>query len=63
VAAVIGLIAYTPSLERLEKQHFRAFIAVLVAIVGFVFVIFSTGGYIGNLVGPRLRELELASSP
>ena len=63
VAAVIGLIAYTPSLERLEKQHFHAFIAVLVAIVGFVFVIFSTGGYIGNLVGPRLRELELASSP
>jgi hypothetical protein len=63
VAAVIGLIAYTPSLERLEKQHFRAFIAVLVAIVGFVFVIFSTGSYIGNLVGPRLRELELASSP
>jgi len=63
VAAVIGLIAYTPSLERLEKRHFQAFVAVLVAIVGFVFVIFSTGTYIGTLVGPKLRELELASSP
>jgi len=63
VAAVIGLIAYTPSLERLEKQHFRAFAAVLVAIVGFVFVIFSTGTYIGNLVGPTLLELERKSSP
>ena len=63
VAAVIGLIAYTPSLERLEKQHLRAFIAVLVAIVGFVFVIFSTGTYIGNLVGPTLLELERKSSP
>jgi hypothetical protein len=28
-----------------------------------VFVIFWTGGYIGNLYGPKLRELELSSSP
>jgi len=63
VAAVIGLIAYTPPLERLEKRHFRAFISVLAAIVGFVFVIFSTGTYIGNLVGPTLLELERKSSP
>src|SRR5260221_9601268 len=63
VAAIIGLIAYAPSIERLEKQHFRAFIAVLVAIVGFVFVIFSTGTYICNLVGPTLLELERNSSP
>src|SRR5476651_2104558 len=32
VAAIIGLIAYTPSLERLEKRHFYSFIAVLVAL-------------------------------
>ena len=63
VAAVIGLIAYTPPLERIEKKHFRAFVAVLIAIVGFVFVIFSTGNYIGNLVGPTLLELEQKSSP
>ena len=63
VAAVIGLIAYTPSLERLEKRHFRAFLAILLALVGFVYVIFWTGGYIGNLYGPKLRELEQASSP
>jgi len=63
VAAVIGLIAYAPSLEGCEKRHFRAFIALLVALVGFVYVIFWTGGYIGNLYGPKLRELELSSSP
>jgi uncharacterized membrane protein YhaH (DUF805 family) len=63
VAAVIGFIAYTPSLERLEKRHFHAFIALLVALVGFVYVIFSTGTCIGNLYGPKLRELELSSSP
>jgi hypothetical protein len=63
VAAVIGLIAYAPSLERLEKSHIRAFVALLFALVGFVSVIFWTGGYIGNLYGPKLRELEQASSP
>jgi hypothetical protein len=63
VAAVIGLIAYTPSLERLEKRHLHAFIALLLGLVGFVYVIFWTGGYIGNLYGPKLRELELSSSP
>ncbi len=63
VAALIGLIAYTPSLERLEKSHFRAFIAVIVALIGFVYVIFWTGGYIGNLYGPDLRALEIKSSP
>lgn len=63
VAAVIGLIAYTPPLEHLEKRHFRAFIALLLGLVAFVYVIFWTGGYIGNLYGPKLRELELSSSP
>ncbi|HUJ71669.1 MAG TPA: hypothetical protein VLZ30_05460 [Verrucomicrobiae bacterium] len=63
VAAVIGLIAYAPSLERLEKRHFHAFAVLLIAVVGFAFVVFWTGGYIGGLVGPKLRELELSSSP
>jgi hypothetical protein len=63
VAALIGLIAYAPSLERLERRHFSAFAVLLVAILGFSFVLFTTGGYIGNLVGPKLRELEFSSSP
>jgi hypothetical protein len=63
VTATIGIVAYAPSMERLEKRHFRAFIALLVALVGFVYVIFSTGNYIGNLYGPKLHELELSSSP
>ena len=63
VAAMIGIVAYAPSMERLEKQHFREFVALLVALIGFVYVIFSTGNYIGNLYGPKLHELELSSSP
>ena len=63
VAALIGLIAYAPSLERLEVRHFRAFVAVLIVTVGFGFVVFISGNYIGDLYGPKLRELELSSSP
>ena len=63
VAAVIGLIAYAPSLKRLETRHVWTFIAVIAALVGFVSVIFWTGGYVGNLYGPKLHELEAASSP
>src|SRR5450755_2228018 len=51
VSALFALVAFARTLKRYEKRHFRAFVVVLVAIVGFVFVIFSTGGYIGNLVG------------
>lgn len=63
VAAMIGIIAYAPSMERLEKRHFRAFIALFVALIGFVYILFSAGNHIGNLYGPKLRELELDSSP
>jgi hypothetical protein len=63
VAALIGLVAFAPSLKRLESHHIWAFVVVLLAVVGFGAVVIISGGYIGNLVGPRLHELELNSSP
>ncbi len=63
VAALIGLVAFAPSLKRLEARHFRGFIILLLAVIGFGAVVIVTGGYIGNLVGPTLRELEISSSP
>src|SRR5438552_9526415 len=63
VAALIGLIAYAPSLKRFESHHFWAFIVLLVAVIGFAVVLVHAGTYIGNQVGPKLRELESASSP
>jgi hypothetical protein len=63
VAALIGLMAFAPSLERLESRHFWSFIALTAAVVGFGVVLFVARGYIGDLVGPRLYELELSSSP
>ncbi len=63
VAALIGLVAFAPSLKRLESHHFWGFIVLVVAVIGFGWVVISAGGYLGGLVGPRLRELEAASSP
>ena len=63
VAGVLGVIAFAPSLERLEAHHRWALLALVLGLALFVFVLFDTGARIGTLVGPRLRELELSSSP
>jgi hypothetical protein len=63
VAALIGLVAYARSLERLELRHLWAFCALVLALVAFSAVLFWAGGRIGHVVGPRLEELESSSSP
>jgi hypothetical protein len=63
VAALIGLIAFAPSLKRLETRHFWGFLVLLLAVIGFGVVVIAAGGYIGGLVGPALHNLEAASSP
>jgi hypothetical protein len=63
VAGVLGVLAFAPSLERLETRHRWAFLALVVGLALFGFILFDTGSRIGSLVGPRLRELELSSSP
>jgi hypothetical protein len=63
VATVFALIAYAPPLRAFESRHFRASIAILIALVGFCVVLYDTSVQIGHLEGPRLRELELSSSP
>ena len=63
IGALIGLVAYAPSLERLESRHFRAFCIVFLAVIGFAVALIVAGERIGSLVGPALRELELSSSP
>jgi len=63
VAALFGLVAYAPSLERFESRHFWSFLATLIAVIGFGLVLYTTGARIGDVVGPQLRELELSSSP
>ena len=63
VAALFGLVAFARSLEKFEARHFWAFIVLLVVLAGFGVVLYTAGNHLGNLVGPTLHDLEVASSP
>ena len=63
VAAVLGLIAFARTIRRFESRHLWASIAILVALVAFGVVLYDASVHIGRLEGPRLRQLELSSSP
>ena len=63
VAAVLGLCGYLRSLERFESRHRWAALALLLALGGFGWAAYVAGLRLGDLVGPKLQELEAASSP
>jgi hypothetical protein len=63
VAAILGLIAFAPSIRDFQARHLRASIVLLVALSIFGWVLYDASLRLGRLEGPRLRELELASSP
>jgi hypothetical protein len=63
VAAMLAFIGYARSIRTFEARHVRVFIALAVAVALFALVLYQASVRIGHLEGPRLRELELASSP
>ncbi len=63
IAGLFGLVAFARSLERYEKRHVWAFVTLLLALIGFGFVLLMAGNQLGETMGPMLRELELSSSP
>jgi Kef-type K+ transport system membrane component KefB len=63
VAALLGLVAYAPALERFESHHRKAFVILALVVAGFGIVIYTTGVRVGHVVGPELHALELSSSP
>jgi hypothetical protein len=63
VAALLAFIAYARSIEKFERRHLRAFALLAIALLLFGAVLYDASIHIGNVAGPRLRELELASSP
>lgn len=63
VAGVLALFAYARSIKTFEARHVRAFVALAIALVVFAVVLYEGAVRIGNVAGPRLQQLELASSP
>jgi len=63
VAALFGMLGFARSVRRFEQHHFRAFLAVMLAMLAFLAVLYVAGERLGDVVGPSLRNLELASSP
>ena len=63
VAAALALVAYARTIRHFEARHVRAFIALAIAVGLFGFVLYDASMYLGTLEGPRLRQLELDSSP
>ncbi|MGZ4965004.1 MAG: hypothetical protein ACXWJB_14700 [Limisphaerales bacterium] len=63
VGAVLGLIAFAPSLRRFEVKHLWGAIILGLAVAAFGYVLVLAGNEVGHLVGPKLHELELQSSP
>ena len=63
VAGVLALFAYARTIKTFEKRHLRAFAVLAIALVIFGVVLYEGAVRIGNVAGPRLQQLELASSP
>ena len=63
VAALLALIGFATTLRTFEARHVRASIVLVIALIGFGIVMYDASMKLGQLAGPRLRELELASSP
>lgn len=63
IAALFALFAYARSIARFESHHFWAFVILLAALGGFGWAVFTAGNRVGDLVGPKLHELEESSSP
>jgi hypothetical protein len=63
IAALLAFLAYARSIGKFESRHTRAFIALGIVLLLFGAVLYDASVHLGSVEGPRLRELELESSP
>jgi hypothetical protein len=63
VSAFFALVAFARTLRKFESHHRWLFLTLMVAVLGFVAVVYFAGCRLGDLVGPSLQDLESASSP
>ncbi len=63
IGCFLTLLAFARTLVRVETRHWWALLVLSLAIVGFAVVLLVAGKEIGKVEGPRLRELEIQSTP
>ena len=63
LAAVLGLIAYAPTLKRFRPRHWWSAAIILVAVVVFSLLLAESFQYAHHLFAPRFQELESNSPP
>jgi len=63
VAAAFAFVGFAKSIRRFESRHLWMFLILFIALTGFGAVLFVAGNHLGSEYGPRLQELESASSP
>jgi hypothetical protein len=63
VSAVLVLCAYLRSIERWGIHHKVAGVVLLLFVLGFGSVVLVAGNRLGEIMGPKLQELEVQSSP
>jgi hypothetical protein len=63
LAALLGLIAYAPALQRFRPRHWWSVVIILVTVVVFTYMLAESFHYARRVIGPRLQELERNAPP
>ena len=63
LAALLGLIAFAPTLQRFRLRHWSSAAIILVAVLIFALLLAESFQYARRIIGPQLLELEATSPP
>lgn len=63
LAALLGLIAYAPTLKRFRPRHWWSAAIVLIAVIAFSLLLAESFHHARRVFAPRFQELESASPP
>lgn len=58
LAALLGLVAYAPTLAQFRPHHWRTAVALAVALACFAGLLGESFRYAAHSIGPRLEDLE-----
>jgi hypothetical protein len=63
VAALLGLIAYAPSLKNFRPRHWGSAVILAAAMAVFSILLADSFQYAHRIIGPRLYQIESGSPP